>query len=567
MGDELYTMNIKITDARPEHVEGIQEVFYKAWLGTYPNAEHGITVDDVEDRFKDRMSDDRLNKRRENIASPDSNNKFLIALDGDTVVGVCRAKKEELINRLGAIYVLPEYQSKGVGTMLWQEVRSFFDPTKDIVVSVAVYNQKAVGFYSKLGFVDTGKRFTEERLRMKSGALLPEMEMRISAGSVPGTAPIKHIWFDFSETVAFLKKERHDRLRYETYSQVIGKPLSDELITEYESLYKKFNHSNAAIFRSLGKPPSFWSEHVNAVEPSELYELADKNIPTVLENIRKLVPISVFSNIQLRKILPSLHINPEWFTHIVDAGMIKEPKPALDGFYKMIELSNLSPEQILYIGDDVGKDVLPAKKVGMKTGLMWKKSDEADYSFNNFQDILGVLSNKMNFEIKTSRLTLVPVSPKYREEIFKEFTPEVTVFMAPPSAKHISETDAFIAGAQAKMGRGEEITCTILDSATGEFLGGGGLHEINTPTPELGIWVKKSAHGHHYGRETMAALKEWADQHLVYEYIKYPVAKDNIPSRKIPEALGGTVVKEYEKENGAGKKMIFVEYHIPSLKE
>ena len=203
---------------------------------------------------------------------------------------------------------------------------------------------------------------------------------------------IKHIWFDFSETIAFLKKERHNRLRYETYSKVIGKPISNELITEFENLYKKHNHSNAAIFRSLGQSSNFWSECVNSVESSELYELADKNIPDVLEKIRKFVPISIFSNIQLGKILTSLNINPKWFTHILSSGMVKEPKPALDGFYKMIELSGIPAGEILYIGDDVGKDVKPAKQVGVKAGLMWKKSGEADYSFESFEDILEILS-------------------------------------------------------------------------------------------------------------------------------------------------------------------------------
>lgn len=204
---------------------------------------------------------------------------------------------------------------------------------------------------------------------------------------------IKHIWFDFSGTITFLKKERHDRLRYETYSQVTGKPFSKELIAEYESLYKRFKHSNAAVFRSLGQTSNFWSEQVNAVEPSELYKLVSPNIPDVLKQVKEFVPISLFSNIQLGNILTSLNINPDWFTHIISAGMVKEPKPALDGFYKMVELSGIPAEEILYIGDDIGKDVKPAKQIGVQAGLMWKKSDEADYSFENFEDILGILKD------------------------------------------------------------------------------------------------------------------------------------------------------------------------------
>lgn len=204
---------------------------------------------------------------------------------------------------------------------------------------------------------------------------------------------IKHIWFDFSETVAFLKKERQDRLRYETYSEVMGRPMSDELIAEYENLYKKFNHSNAAIFRSLGQTSNFWSERVNSVKPSELYELADKNVPKVLKRIKEFVPISLFSNIQLEKILKMLHINPRWFSNIINAAILKEPKPALDGFYKMVELSKIPAQEILYIGDDVGKDVRPAKQVGIQAGIIWKKSDEADYSFENFESILEIFKN------------------------------------------------------------------------------------------------------------------------------------------------------------------------------
>lgn len=170
-------MSIKIEDARPEHVEGIQEVFYRAWLATYPNEEAGITIDDVEDRFKDRNSEEKLAKRREDILNQDLNKKIIVALDGHKIVGVCRATKDEKENRLSAMYVLPEYQGQGIGTQLWNEIRDFFDRSKDILVGVATYNQKAINFYTKLGFEDSGRRYTEERLRMKSGAILPEMDM------------------------------------------------------------------------------------------------------------------------------------------------------------------------------------------------------------------------------------------------------------------------------------------------------------------------------------------------------------------------------------------------------
>lgn len=174
-------MSIRIENARPEHAEGIQEVFYRAWLCTYPNAEAGISRDDIEDRFKGRLDPERVQKRKADIETHSPDRKYIVAIDGERVVGLCRAEKSAEEQRLNAIYVLPEYQGRGIGTMLWNEVRTFFEPTRDIVVGVATYNEQAINFYKKLGFVDSGRRFTEERLRLKSGANIRQMDLILNA--------------------------------------------------------------------------------------------------------------------------------------------------------------------------------------------------------------------------------------------------------------------------------------------------------------------------------------------------------------------------------------------------
>jgi len=152
-------MDIKIVKPTIEDVRGTIEVQYKTWLATYPNKKAGITIDDIEYRYKDAFSPERLKKREEMIVSQEPNEKYIVAKDGDRV---------------------PEYHGRGIGTKLWNAVLPFFDKTKDIYVEVADYNEKAIGFYKKLGFIDTGRRFSDERFKMKSGAMLPEMEMKIS---------------------------------------------------------------------------------------------------------------------------------------------------------------------------------------------------------------------------------------------------------------------------------------------------------------------------------------------------------------------------------------------------
>lgn len=202
---------------------------------------------------------------------------------------------------------------------------------------------------------------------------------------------IKHIWFDFSETIATPNKEIHDRLRYETYASAMGKQHSPDMEEEYEALFAK-HKSNAAVFTSLGFDAGYWSERISSIDPKVLLSLTDENIPTVLDQLRKVVPISMWSNIHAERILPALGIDPKWFTHFLSPDEVKNPKPALDGFTLVIERSSLPPENILFIGDSIEKEIVPAKSLGIITGLIWGTSPEADYCFHSFKEILEVVA-------------------------------------------------------------------------------------------------------------------------------------------------------------------------------
>ena len=52
--------------------------------------------------------------------------------------------------------------------------------------------------------------------------------------------------------------------------------------------------------------------------------------------------------------------------------------------------------------------------------------------------------NLLNVEIISDRLLLKPISMEYVEEIFSEFTEEITLYTYPRAAKVISETELFI---------------------------------------------------------------------------------------------------------------------------
>jgi RimJ/RimL family protein N-acetyltransferase len=164
--------------------------------------------------------------------------------------------------------------------------------------------------------------------------------------------------------------------------------------------------------------------------------------------------------------------------------------------------------------------------------------------------------------ILTDRLKLIPTRLDYALEIFKEFTQEITTYMYPKSAKEISETEAFINTSLREMENGETLQVVIIDKDTGEFLGHGGAKGLKTDTPELGIWIKKAAHGNKYGREAVTGLKKWIDENINYKYVMYPADRMNVPSRKIAESLGGVIEEEYKKINASGNELDMVEYRI-----
>lgn len=171
---------IVVSLAIPADAEGIAHVVVTTWLSTYPNEELGISKEDIQERTKSRQTPEEIEKTRQRITEGKTNQKTFVAKQGENVIGFCSVTKEPEFNQLKAIYILPEYQGQGVGQKLWTQVLDFFNDNKNkIIVQVATYNQQAIDFYKRLGFKETGKNFSDERFRMKSGSIIPETELVI----------------------------------------------------------------------------------------------------------------------------------------------------------------------------------------------------------------------------------------------------------------------------------------------------------------------------------------------------------------------------------------------------
>ena len=49
---------------------------------------------------------------------------------------------------------------------------------------------------------------------------------------------IKHIWFDFSDTIAAIDSKRHDELRYQEFARLRGCEVDENIVLEYKKLYE-----------------------------------------------------------------------------------------------------------------------------------------------------------------------------------------------------------------------------------------------------------------------------------------------------------------------------------------
>jgi RimJ/RimL family protein N-acetyltransferase len=187
----------------------------------------------------------------------------------------------------------------------------------------------------------------------------------------------------------------------------------------------------------------------------------------------------------------------------------------------------------------------------------------ASYLINKiFQEGVQVNHFLLDIEIEGNRLLLKSISLAYKKPIFENFTEEITTYMYPRPPKNTAQAASFIKNSLEGMKNEHELILVILKKDSQEFLGCAGIHRINTKHPEFGIWLKQTAHRKGYGLEAITVMKNWCEDNLDCEYFTYPVDEENYPSRRIPEKLGGEIVRAYKKRNLSGRILNLLEYRI-----
>ena len=169
----------------------------------------------------------------------------------------------------------------------------------------------------------------------------------------------------------------------------------------------------------------------------------------------------------------------------------------------------------------------------------------------------------MNYDqisLHTDRLKLVPINPDFLQDVFDGYRGSVVTYMNYDPAERIEDLAELIDQWQDNMKAGTMFFAAVVNKANEEFLGCMMINGIGKDIPEMGGWLKPTAHGSGFGREAAEAIRSWADEHLEFHHIVWPCAIENTASCKLAESLGGEIGRVHEYTSFRNTTYMFRDY-------
>jgi N-acetylglutamate synthase-like GNAT family acetyltransferase len=167
---------IQISLPTPEDSVSINEIIKLSWYTTYVRPDIGVTKEDVDSLYRENESG-QIEALTRRAINPEADDLAFVAKEDGKVIGYIRCKIFETTIELRTMYVHPDYVGKGIGTMLWESMLDVLPQDKEIFTE-PVLHTKAVDFYKKIGFIDTGERYDAPDAMPDSGVHLPLIKMK-----------------------------------------------------------------------------------------------------------------------------------------------------------------------------------------------------------------------------------------------------------------------------------------------------------------------------------------------------------------------------------------------------
>ncbi|MDE2590492.1 MAG: HAD family hydrolase [Patescibacteria group bacterium] len=213
---------------------------------------------------------------------------------------------------------------------------------------------------------------------------------------------IKVIFFDIGDTLYTneqLEKAYPQKL-YELLSLSKGISIDQAKLLLHETTEKlKLTEKHVTKVRAmaeLGYSRAQCHDVFSTVNPYQ-FLAKDQKLDEVITSLAKNYKLGVISNFKrshVVQILEALGLQENFFTFMVTEDIVEKLKPALEPFQKAVELSGVTAQACLYVGDSPSKDMRPAKEVGMTTILMktHPKQDDLHYADEHIDSIVQLPS-------------------------------------------------------------------------------------------------------------------------------------------------------------------------------
>ncbi|MFC1690843.1 HAD family hydrolase [Nanoarchaeota archaeon] len=245
---------------------------------------------------------------------------------------------------------------------------------------------------------------------------------------------IKHICFDVDDTFYPLNEDLNQqlyRVAYKCFLQKIKEQtLKDISYDDFLKLYHELG-SMSKLYEENGLNPKLVESCAAHIDKTNFFN-KDLKVVETLKLLRKKYTLSIYSNTTYKNITNTLkHLGltaeeedkifqvPQGTTQIIrlennnSESIIKESiinrnlnvlsaeddvrfkRPNTEGFKWIISCLKLRPEEIVFVGDNDKKDIIPAKKMGLKTiQCSWnkrEKSQNADAIVDTFYQLSNIL--------------------------------------------------------------------------------------------------------------------------------------------------------------------------------
>ncbi len=213
---------------------------------------------------------------------------------------------------------------------------------------------------------------------------------------------IKAIFFDTSDTLYesndFAKAQSNRA--YELLAKKLS--ISD---TEAKSLFKEkqteLKHSlehvaKAHVLAEFGITRDEFQSYLAEMDPGEFLG-PDPELDKLLSRLAQRFELGIVSNVSqvlVLKTLKVMTVSSTHFTHFVTSDNTINAKPHPESFLKALELSKVAAKEVLYVGPSYTKDILPAKRAGMRTLWLTEEEDkkEANSIIRTIREIEKIIS-------------------------------------------------------------------------------------------------------------------------------------------------------------------------------